>query len=345
MVPPLYPSKWLADIEQVACRLASKSCLRLLPAMGEQWIDAATACRLAGNSHSLCTRLHAGIVTSRARLLLIGERRSENAMVPANFWWADGHEALDQNWETGDFSTWIEGREHWQAFGLTFALSEILEMVPVERRGIVARSLSVASNGDWVTAKEARRFAYEQGGVNPTVAGNVVLKQAQLGFVTARAVLAQGDKSNMSPVNWTWDAREWDVAGWFWDSFVDASKSSHSWDEGTFEGRGAAPNGLRRVRLTGVYFLRESLDALLPSGKVPAVPPPTLKSVGGRLPAAFSDDLLCAIWALIYRGELIPKLQADVVDAMLDWASQNGHEIGVTLAKEKARKVFAAYSN
>jgi hypothetical protein len=38
----------------------------------------------------------------------------------------------------------------------------------------------------------------------------------------------------------------------------------------------------------------------------------------GRPPAAFWDDLWCAVWGRVYRGELIPKRQADVESAMLD---------------------------
>lgn len=66
------------------------------------------------------------------------------------------------------------------------------------------------------------------------------------------------------------------------------------------------------------------------------------KNAGGRPPAAFADDLMCAVWASIYRGDLTPKRQADVERAIKDWTIAQGHDLGDTSAREKARKVWAA---
>ena len=51
---------------------------------------------------------------------------------------------------------------------------------------------------------------------------------------------------------------------------------------------------------------------------------------------------MCAIFGLIHQGDFQPKNQAEIEKAMLDWAVRNDHELGVTLAREKARKVFSA---
>lgn len=146
--------------------------------MPTQWIAAHVARKLVINPPSemaemlaLCVRAHAGLVRAKARLLIVGDDRTENAPIPPAFWWAEGHEALEQNWATGDFSTWIDRRVHWQAFGISFALDDVLEMLPVERRAIAARSVSVVGNPGWLSAKEARRFTYEKGGINPVQAG------------------------------------------------------------------------------------------------------------------------------------------------------------------------------
>jgi hypothetical protein len=40
--------------------------------------------------------------------------------VPPKFWWARGHEALTQNWSTGDFERWIDKRAHYKAYGVKF---------------------------------------------------------------------------------------------------------------------------------------------------------------------------------------------------------------------------------
>jgi len=118
----------------------------IVGAVAEHWIEARDAIELAGSKFALCDRLLAGLVKSRARLFIRDETQSEDAFVPEKFWWAGGHEALEQDWETGDFSTWIDQKVHLQGFGIRFGLTGILDMLPVERRAIVARSLSVAGD-------------------------------------------------------------------------------------------------------------------------------------------------------------------------------------------------------
>ena len=308
--------------------------------MTEQWIEASSALNLVGSRYTLCERASVDLVKARARLLLIGNDRHDDAEIPSTFWWAEGHEALDQDWASGDFSTWIDSVE-WKAFDVAFALSGVLEMLPFDRRGLTALSLSVAGNENWISAIEARMFAYNEGGVNPTRAATVIIEQAKLGFLTARAVLAQGSKGGVQKTNWNWEAREWDIPPWFWEGFTDEGSSSQSWDTGKFAGRGKAPNGLRWITLNGVHFLRESLNVLLPVAASNATAQPVSKNPGGRPPAAFADDLMCAIWGLIHQGDLKPKNQADIERAMLDWATKNDHELGATVARGKARKVFA----
>ena len=308
--------------------------------MTEQWIEASSALNLVGSRYTLCERASVDLVKARARLLLIGNDRHDDAEIPSTFWWAEGHEALDQDWASGDFSTWIDSVE-WKAFDVAFALSGVLEMLPFDRRGLTALSLSVAGNENWISAIEARMFAYNEGGVNPTRAATVIIEQAKLGFLTARAVLAQGSKRGVQNADWDWEAREWDIPPWFWEGFTDEGSSSQSWDTGKFAGRGKAPNGLRWITLNGVHFLRESLNVLLPVAASNATAQPVSKNPGGRPPAAFADDLMCAIWGLIHQGDLKPKNQADIERAMLDWATKNDHELGATVARGKARKVFA----
>jgi hypothetical protein len=66
------------------------------------------------------------------------------------------------------------------------------------------------------------------------------------------------------PDDWTTEAREWDVPIWFWESFTANYASSQDWEKGRFAGRGTAPQGYGWMTLQGVYFLRSSLDVLLP---------------------------------------------------------------------------------
>lgn len=264
----------------------------LLSQMAEHWISAWEALELAGSNTALCGRLRAGLVKSRARLLIVEEERHEGAMLPPDFWWADGREALEQDWVSGDFSTWIDDLTKWQAFGVTFGLSSTLEMLPFERRGVVAHSLSVAGNANWISAKAARHFAYDRAGVNPAKAGTALIHQARLGFLAARAVRAEAFRGDRNEVQSSWERREWDIPLWFWESFTAEGSSSQDWELGQFSGRGRSPEGLRWITLTGVYFLRESLNVLAPtSSEAASAENPLLKN---RPPLA--EALLKAWW-------------------------------------------------
>jgi hypothetical protein len=233
--------------------------------MAGQWIQAAKALEIVGSRYALCERLNAGLARASARLFLKDDERLEEVVLPAEFWWAGGKEALEQDWDTGDFSTWIDHAEHWQAFGVTIELDGVLEMLPFERRAIVTRELSVAADPAWVPAREVRRFVYEVTNINPVSAGRFVIDRARLGFLTARAVLAQGSHGTRHANDWSWQFREWDIPAWFWINFTSEASSSQDWESGKFTGRGIGPGNVKWVTLSGVHFLRDSLAALAPS--------------------------------------------------------------------------------
>ncbi|MEO9132440.1 MAG: hypothetical protein ABI240_14690 [Sphingomonas sp.] len=236
--------------------------------MAEQWLEASKASELAESTSLLLARLQAGLIPVRARTIHIDEEPRNPPSIPASFWAAGLYDDFCADWEAGDFSAVVSGQQ-WQVFGLQLACSGVLALLPAERRGIAARALSVASNADWLSAKAARAYAYTFGGANPTSAGDVLVQQGRLGFLTARAVLAQGTPGGRDNTDWTWEEREWDVQPWFWEDFTADGSSSQEWETGTFSGRGVGPNGLRRITLTGVYFLAASLDPTVP-GSQPA---------------------------------------------------------------------------
>jgi hypothetical protein len=112
----------------------------------EEWLTAAAALALlepifGGEAAiTICTHAHDGLIRARARRF-ISEQQShrhatpvsrvlDDAEVPATFWWAEGHEALTQNWKAGYFETWIESRIHLKAYGVSFLRSQIEALVP-----------------------------------------------------------------------------------------------------------------------------------------------------------------------------------------------------------------------
>jgi hypothetical protein len=308
--------------------------------MADQWIPASKALELVGNRFALCERLESGLIASRARLLILGKKEMPFASVPRGFWWARGREALEQNWNTGDFETWIEQRDHWRAFGVELRLPDVLDMLPTEQRSGIARSLSVVGNPDWVSAKEARRIAYAELGHNPASAGEAIIELARQGFAIARAVSVERAPSNTYGAGPPWTAREWDVPSWFWDNFTRPGHSHFDWEIGKFVGDGVASAGVEKITLSGVHFFRSSLVP-----ETAASPPkdvPFAKS-RGRTPAYDWEKAKDLVWGQIAREELIPTTLADVERALADVLASEGHGPGESTIRTHARPIYAEY--
>ena len=314
--------------------------------MAEHWIAASNALAIVESVMgrfdailAICARANSDLIKTRAGLVCVEGKRHENVELPAGFWWAQGHDALTQNWVSGDFSTWIEKTALWEGFGVTFALSGVLELLPAEQRAVAARKLSVVGLPGWLSAREARQFGYGPAGLNPASSGRAIVDACQLGFITARAVLmrrADGEESH----GWSAEEREWDVPEWYWDNFTQANSSAQDWERGVFSGRGRGPKGYCAMTLTGVYFLAESLSVLLGGGSRQAEGPATAINSGGRPRKEWWDDLWCAVWGDVFRGTLNPKRQSDIEKAMLEWTESNGHSVSESVIRPVARKMF-----
>jgi hypothetical protein len=120
----------------------------------KEWIAAAEAARLLkpvfNNEYmaqmTICKRAHNGLIRARAERLMVAEKVRNNSEIPKEFWWAEGHEALTQNWPTGDFDTWIDrGEVHLQAFGVSFFRADVEKMIPA-RQSEAAAAGSKAAN-------------------------------------------------------------------------------------------------------------------------------------------------------------------------------------------------------
>jgi hypothetical protein len=79
---------------------------------------------------AICARAHAGMIRARAERFVRAERPIDSTELPPHFWWAGGHDALQQDWKTGDFETWIDHKLHLQAFGVSFLRSQIEKLIP-----------------------------------------------------------------------------------------------------------------------------------------------------------------------------------------------------------------------
>ena len=105
----------------------------------EEWITAAEAVRLltpafnnsaSAAQNAICKRANNKLIRARAEKFIRGDNSFDNLEVPRDLWWSEGGESLEQNWATGDFSTWIDHRVQLQAFGVSFFRPDIEKMMP-----------------------------------------------------------------------------------------------------------------------------------------------------------------------------------------------------------------------
>lgn len=231
--------------------------------MAEHWIEARDAARVAKDTSALRERIAAGMIRHRAVRITVDGDLTDGTVLPDGFWSSDGRERLQEDWEAGDFLSSVDGLTQTRAFGVQLEAADVLQMLPVEDRATVARSLSVAGNAAWLTARDARRFACTEADYSPTSADKVIIEQCRLGFIIARAVEMRHAHGS-SPSEWAAEKREWDVPAWFWDAFGADSAKSANWETGIFATRTRYPKGNDYTTINGVHFLRSSLDVLLP---------------------------------------------------------------------------------
>jgi predicted nucleotide-binding protein len=102
------------------------------PTGGDDWVTAREAAELLPHStRAICIHAKEGLVRARARVLVWGGERRNDADVPPEFWWAEGDEALEQDWRTGHFVTWIRnGTVRLEAFMVEFRRLDIQQLRP-----------------------------------------------------------------------------------------------------------------------------------------------------------------------------------------------------------------------
>jgi hypothetical protein len=315
--------------------------------MAEHWIPAAKARQIVDDPIAICSRLHSGLLKARADLILLKARadlittiREDRQLkeIPKDFWRAGGHEALEQDWARGDFSTWIDEKHQIEAFAVSIGLFGLLEMVPFEQRSSLARSLSIAGNADWIPARNVRRRACKDGNQR---ASQFLVEQARLGFISAKAVEAQGVKDHNDFIEWDWEEREWPIPIWFWEGFPGGEGSTTDWELGRFSWQVLAPNGSRLIELSGVHFLKDSVEAIL---GVDAEPPNAAnRQPRGRKPTYDWPTASNAIWGQLVRGDLQPKNQAQIEKAFQAHLAQGDKEPSESTVRPFAKKIWDEY--
>lgn len=204
----------------------------------------------------------------------------------------------------------------------------------------------------WLTPRDALTLVSKVFG--PEMAEDAIIERLQGGIIRAAAESASWERNDsvsnprphilISSSHWVHLSRTESVRKRFWTTGDIRIFIGH--DGGTQE----YPT---TVRYFAVRFDPVGVRTLIPAGwsessisdanaRTAAGDGAAPVNKGGRPLKAFWDDLWVAIFRQIYLGQLTPGKQADIENAMLDWASQNGHELGESSARNAARKLFAA---
>lgn len=97
---------------------------------------------------------------------------------------------------------------------------------------------------------------------------------------------------------------------------------------------------LRTLQLHRFSFIRPSPGTLASLGiaqPAPDAQPPAPRNKGGKPLAAHWDRMWAAMAGKLYDGSLIPKTQADIERAMLDWFAGEKIKIGESTVRARAR--------
>jgi len=286
--------------------------------MPNEWITAATALRYLSDQpytyneeRAICERAHSGLIATRAETLIWNGEERRLAKIPNEFWWAEGQDALTQNWETGDFSTWIDRKFEVKAFGVSFDFLAIADLIPAEKRAAGMQRISVAADPHWLPARDLTRLLYAK--INPARAGSMVIEACALGQLSARAAHAAGSISirDRNRSSFEWAAFEWDVPIWFWRDFTKAGESTQDWQLGKASGKGLRDGASETISLQGLHFHRSGL-AFLGLDGLEGEDDAQARSNRGRRPKYDWPAASAAIWGKIFRGDLQPGTQADI---------------------------------
>jgi hypothetical protein len=331
--------------------------------MHEEWLSAADTMSLVEavlGPHqarlTIARRAHHGLVRTRALRFISDKQSFDNAELPFKFWWAEGQEALEQDWIAGDFSTWINRYEQWRAFGVQFHRGDVLSILPAAKESLPLEEkadVAPSPTQNWVSAREAVVRIMSATGQDGMRSLYSIISYVRTGHIKACAMVIHEKIENRYHER-EQEYRNAVVPLWFWEKCTSYDSSALDWQSGVFAGRGYHNGRTMVVRLTGVQFDGDDLEILDPQnqpsrqesntkGLTPAVTSSN-RPKGGRPAAEWWDDLWVEICRQLYLGDLKPKMQSDIERAMLDWLANRGTTAAESTVRGRARKLWDAIS-
>ena len=314
--------------------------------MSHEWIKASLALDYVSGGmidHSarlrICQRAHAGLIAAKAERIVSGDKDEREHRIGKSFWWAEGHEALEQDWRAGDFSTWIDQKVEVKAFGVSFDFTALSELVSADKQAAALRRISVIADDNWISASKLNRLMATKGG--PFEAK--LLEACQLGQIAGRAMRARcfvRGVRTMDPNRYKWGAIEWDIPLYYWRDFATKQHARNDWRLDKFSGRSGNRHRFEEIELQGVHFHRSGLVNL----GLDVVEPVAPKGKRGRKPEYDWQAASAAIWGQIVRGELIPKNQAALERALQLHLTRGDKEPSESTVRPHANLIWNEYS-
>lgn len=311
--------------------------------MPHEWIKAGLALEYVSNDPldysarlRICERAHAGLIAAKAERIIWSGKEESDRLIGKGFWWAEGREALNQDWITGDFSTWIDQRVKVQAFGVSFDFTALSELVPADKQATSLRRISVIGSEEWISASDLYRAMSVKGG--PFAAK--LLEACQLGQIGGRAMRAKRfRRGGMSvPDRHAWGAIEWDIPLYFWRDFATCDHAKMDWRLDKFSGRGGSAYQFDDIELQGVHFHRSGLINLgLEAGQAGSE---QVDSNRGRRPKYDWPAASLHIFGLINRGDFKPQCQADIEKALIEHLADGDETPGESTVRPYAKLIW-----
>lgn len=312
--------------------------------MAQEWIKANLALAYVSEGtldHSarlrICERAHAGLIAAKAERILWGDQEKRDEPIGKGFWWAGGHEALEQDWQAGDFSTWIDQKIEVRAFGVSFDFPALSELVPADKQAEALRRVSVLANENWISARELHLAMLAK--VAPAYGTEALTEACRLGQLGARAMRATCEYSQRSTFLLRWKAVEWDVPLWFWRDFTAKGRAKFEWPLGKVSGEGRKDGGPHRIELQGLHFHRSGLINLgIETAHTGAEQ--TDDANRGRRPKYDWPAASLCIFGLINRGDFKPECQADIEKALIEHLSDGDFAPGESTVRPYAKLIW-----
>jgi hypothetical protein len=220
------------------------------------WVAAAEALRLVSQimneylaQHAIANRARDGLIRTRAVRFMKHRETLDDVELPADFWWAGANAALKQNWATGDFSTWIDRRYEWKAYGVRFSRSDIEAMIPRRDRMPLGR-LEAGNYAPAATCVSELRATLA---CDDATAQRLILKSCRAGLVPSRCSKIRWRVKDRYGENEEQDTNV-AVPQWFWEECLEDEATVLNWRTGRFAGTGIVDGDEYKVIVSGVEF-------------------------------------------------------------------------------------------